>query len=102
MKVYDFPENDPYVRLQREAQQREAQPQPRPAGQHLLTVVTVLVIAAAVWTQLPGWVKVAAGVLVAGILLPSVVLMVIGIRGAQTRRSDDNDNVYKAHEQKGR
>jgi hypothetical protein len=65
-------------------------------------VILVIVIAAAVVTLLPGWVKVAAGVIAAGILLPSVVLMVIGIRGAQTRRSDDNDNVYKAHEQKGR
>jgi UPF0716 family protein affecting phage T7 exclusion len=101
MRAQDFPENDPYVRQQREALQREKDAA-RPAGQHLLTVVLVIVIAAAVVTLLPGWVKVAAGVLAAGILLPSVVLMVIGIRGAQTRRSDDNDGVYKAHEQKGR
>jgi UPF0716 family protein affecting phage T7 exclusion len=100
MKVYDFPENDPYVRQQREALQREKD-EARPAGQHLLTVVLVIVIAAAAVTLLPGWVKVAAGVLVAGILLPSVVLMAVGIRGAQTRRSDDNENVYKAHEKKG-
>jgi UPF0716 family protein affecting phage T7 exclusion len=101
MRVQDFPENDPYVRQQREALRQE-KGEARPAGQHLLTVVLVIVIAAAVVTLLPGWVKVAAGVLAAGILLPSVVLMVIGIRGAGTRRSDDNDNVYKAHEQKGR
>jgi protein-S-isoprenylcysteine O-methyltransferase Ste14 len=100
MKVYDFPENDPYVRLQREAQQREAQP--RPAGQHMLVVILVLVIAAAVVTLLPGWVAVAAGVIVGGVLLTSICLMAVGIRGAQTRRSDDNDGVYKAHEQKGR
>jgi uncharacterized membrane protein YdjX (TVP38/TMEM64 family) len=101
MKVYDLPENDPYVRQQREALQ-QAKDEARPAGQHLLTVVLVIVIAVAVVTLLPRWVAVAAGVIVGGVLLVSVVLMVIGIRGAQTRRSDDNDNVYKAHEQKGR
>jgi hypothetical protein len=99
MKVYDLPENDPYVQA---LQQAQPAPQPRRGWELMLTVILVIVIAAAVVTLLPGWVKVAAGVLVAGILLPSVVLMVIGIRGAQTRRSDDNDNVYKAHEQKGR
>jgi hypothetical protein len=100
MKVYDLPENDPYVQALKEAK-AQAAPHVWQAWEHMLVVVTVLVIAAAVVTLLPGWVKVAAGVLVAGILLPSVVLMVIGIRGAQTRRSDDNDGVYRAHE-KGR
>jgi uncharacterized membrane protein YdjX (TVP38/TMEM64 family) len=100
MRVQDFPENDPIIRQQREALQREKD-EARPAGQHLLTVFTVIVIAVAALTLLPGWVKVAAGVIVGGVLLVSVILMVIGIRGAQTRRSDDNDNVYRAHE-KGR
>jgi hypothetical protein len=100
MKVYDLPENDPYVQALKAAK-AQAAPHVWQAWEHMLVVVTVLVIATAAWTLLPGWVKVAAGVLVAGILLPTVVLMVIGIRGAGTRRSDDNDNVYRAHEQKG-
>jgi ABC-type uncharacterized transport system permease subunit len=98
MKVYDLPENDPYVKA---LQQAQPAPQPRRGWELMLIVILVIVIAAAVWTLLPGWVKVAAGVLVAGILLSSVVLMAVGIRGAGTRRSDDNDNVYKAHEGKG-
>jgi membrane protein YdbS with pleckstrin-like domain len=104
MKVYPLPEYDPIIRQQREAQRREAQqaqPQPRRGWELMLTVVLVIVIAAAFWTLLPGWVMVAAGVLVGGVLLVSVVLMAIAIRGAGTRRSDDNENVYRAHE-KGR
>jgi hypothetical protein len=101
MKVYDLPENDPYVQALQRAQPA---PQPRLGWEIMLTVILVLVIAAAVVTLLPGWVKVAAGVIVAGILLPSVVLMVIGIRGAGTQSPTDNENenVRRAHEQKGR
>jgi hypothetical protein len=98
MKVYDLPENDPYVQALQRAQPA---PQPRRGWELMLTVILVIVIAAAVVTLLPGWVKVAAGVIAAGILLPSVYLMAVGIHGADTRRSDDNDNVYQAHEREG-
>jgi hypothetical protein len=100
MKVYDLPENDPYVQA---LQRAKAAPQPHRGWEHMLVVILVLVIAAAAVTLLPGWVKVAAGVIAAGILLPSVVLMAVGIRGAgaQSPTDNENENVRKAHE-KGR